>query len=66
MEIVLVQDGRRKKLHYAKTATIAQVARELGLNDETFIIKLNGRVAHPKTRLKQGDRLEFVHVIYGG
>ncbi len=36
------------------------------LNDETFLIKLNGKIAHEEEKLKEGDELELMDVIYGG
>jgi sulfur carrier protein ThiS len=46
--------------------TIRHVIGRLGLNDQTFIVKLNGKIAHEDTVLSHGDRVDFVGVIYGG
>jgi sulfur carrier protein ThiS len=40
--------------------------RETGTNGELVMIKLNGKIAHPSTELREGDSLEFVHVIHSG
>jgi len=65
MEITLVRAGRAKKINF-RGGTIAEVVASNGLNGETFVTKLNGEVAHPRERLREGDILEFVDVIYGG
>ncbi|HII39170.1 TPA: MoaD/ThiS family protein [Candidatus Micrarchaeota archaeon] len=49
-----------------KGATVGSVAAETGLNRETFIALLNGGVVHSRERLKSGDELELVRIIYGG
>ena len=46
--------------------TISEIIHEKKLNQETFIIKLNGKIAHEEEKLKEGDQLEFVSVIFGG
>ena len=46
--------------------TIDSLIKELKRNKETFIIKLNGKIAHESEALKEGDRLELVNVIFGG
>ena len=66
MELTLVQRGKPKKLRLQGKKSIADVIRSSGLNGETFVIKLNDRLAHPDERLKEGDVLEFVEIIYGG
>ncbi len=67
MEVTVSHRGRKpSSMKLGKATTIGQVIGRLKLNGQTFIIKLNGKVAHERTALKSGDRLEFVGVIYGG
>jgi len=46
--------------------TVQEVMALKGLTGQTVITVLNGAVIHPETRLKEGDELELVGVIYGG
>ena len=47
-------------------ATVQKLIADKKLNNQTVICVLNGKVAHPSTRLAEGDELELVGVIYGG
>ena len=46
--------------------SIREIIHEKKLNRETFIIKLNGQIAHEDDKLAEGDKLEFISVIFGG
>ncbi len=59
------KDGA-KELKLARGATIQTLIDAHRLNPELFLISLNGKIAHPATKLSDGDRLEFIHIIYGG
>ncbi len=65
MRIKLVRKGRWQEIEF-DGGTIAEVIQNQGLNEETFVIVLNDRIAHPSQRLREGDVLELVEVIYGG
>ena len=45
---------------------ISKILSELKVNDETVVIKLNDKFAHPSKKLKEGDQLEIIDIIYGG
>lgn len=62
----LVLHKKKKKIPLVGLPSIKSVIDEKKLNEETFVIKLNGRIAHPFEKLKGGDVLEFVDIIYGG
>ena len=67
MDVAVSYRGQKHStMKLDKATTIGQVIGKLKLNGQTFIIKLNGKVAHGRTVLKSGDKLEFVGVIYGG
>lgn len=59
------RDGS-KTLKLPGGATVQDVISKEKANPETFLINLNGKLAHPNTKLTDGDELEFVHIIYGG
>ncbi|MEK6843210.1 MAG: MoaD/ThiS family protein [Candidatus Micrarchaeota archaeon] len=66
MKIKLIEKGISKELKIDAKARVDTLISDLKLNDETFLIKLNGKIAHEQTALKDGDELEFLDVIYGG
>ena len=63
---MLKQKREGSQVELPENSSIHSVIASSNLNRETFIIKLNGKIAHEETELKEGDELEFVHVIYGG
>ena len=58
--------GEKKDENVPDGCTVSQVMALKGLSGQTVITVLNGEVVHPETRLKEGDELELVGVIYGG
>ncbi|MEW5955031.1 MAG: MoaD/ThiS family protein [Candidatus Micrarchaeota archaeon] len=66
VSVTLVVGKKAVCRRFSQGATVAEAALEQGLNSEAFIPLLNGEVAHPKERLKNGDELELVRIIYGG
>ncbi len=62
----LTPEAEKKQVSLEDKATIKKVREKLGLSSQTFIVKLNDRIAHLETVLKDGDRVEFIGVIYGG
>ncbi|NYZ74732.1 MoaD/ThiS family protein [Candidatus Micrarchaeota archaeon] len=66
VSVKLIVGKKTLRKSFAAGATVADAASEAGLNSETFISMLNGEVAHPKERLRNGDELELVRIIYGG
>ena len=65
---ITLSDGldRSEKANVKEGSTIQNVIDEKKLNGQTFIIQLNGEIAHPSTMLKDHDTLELIGVIYGG
>lgn len=67
MHVSVSRDGKKaERTAVAAPATLASLVRQLGLNDQTFFSKVNGKLVHPATELKDGDAVEFVGIIYGG
>ncbi len=66
MKIKLTIDDKRKNFSARQGASVRDVMRETGINNEVVVIKLNNKITHPDALLHEGDSLEFVHVIYGG
>ncbi len=65
-EIQVLIDGKKTGVQVEVGAPIREIAKQLALNKQAVIIKLNNKIAHPSKELKEGDVLEFVNVIYGG
>ena len=65
-EIQVLVDGKKTVLKVSAGQPIRDVAKQLSLNKQAVIVKLNNKIAHPSKELKEGDVLEFVNVIYGG
>ncbi len=66
MHVTLKTEEKEKRVKTAAAATIADVLEAEKLNQETFLIKLNGKLAHEETPLKEGDVIECWNVVYGG
>ncbi|HLC48099.1 MAG TPA: MoaD/ThiS family protein [Candidatus Norongarragalinales archaeon] len=66
MKIKFLENGHAKEISLKEPTPIRTLINNFHLNDETFLIKLNGKIAHEETELKEGDELEFLDVIYGG
>jgi len=66
VSVKLIVGKKASRKNFAAGATVADAALQAGLNSETFIPMLNGEVVHPKERLREGDELELVRIIYGG
>ena len=64
---VKITSGKKaSKKTFPRNATVADAARLAGLNRETVVPKLNGEVVSLAERLRDGDELELVRIIYGG
>jgi len=66
VKIKIIREWRGREIEVGEKKTVMEVIAGQGLNDETFVTVLNDRIAHPSERLRDGDVLEFVEVIYGG
>jgi sulfur carrier protein ThiS len=66
MDVSVAIDGRKSRLRLQKGATIADAIASCGANAQTVLVKLNGAVAHERTQLEQGDRVELAGIICSG
>jgi len=66
MDVTVVCQGKKRKVKLKAGATIKAAIDALDANEQTIIVKLNGKVAHSKTKLKQADKVELIGIIYGG
>ncbi len=68
MHVSVSRDGKKAESVAldGAAAPLASLVKKIGLNEQTFFCKVNGRLVHPATVLNDGDRVEFVGIIYGG
>ena len=66
MKVMLSIDGKKSEVEVGEKATLRDVLKSKNINEETGLIKLNGKLCHPLNELKQGDEVQFVNIIYGG
>ncbi len=66
MKIALTLDSKHKNFSAKQGASVRDVMREERVNGELVMIKLNDKIAHPATELREGDSLEFIHIIHSG
>jgi len=69
MHVHVSSDGKpaeKVALEGPTSPTLAVLVKKMALNDQTFFSKVNGKLVHPSTELKDGDKIEFVGIIYGG
>ncbi|MBI5225901.1 MoaD/ThiS family protein [Candidatus Micrarchaeota archaeon] len=67
MHVSVSRDGKTpEKMVLAQGVTLSGLVKKMVLNDQTFFSKVNGKLVHPATALKDGDKIEFVGIIYGG
>ena len=67
MHVSVSRDGKKAETtNVAEGSRLASLSQKMGLNDQTFFSKVNGKLVHPSTVLQDGDRIEIVGIIYGG
>lgn len=62
MKISIKSKNKLKQIEIKKGSVVQDSVK----GDETGVFKVNGKIAHPKKTLKEGDVVEFVRVVYGG
>lgn len=66
MKIKFSINGNEKQVNVEKGTLLQELLKSQSINEETGLVKVNGELAHPLTELKEGDKIEFVNIIYGG
>ncbi len=62
MKVVI--DGKTAVV--AKGSTVADSARKLGLNPETFLFSRGNEIIHENEALREGDKIKLIKVVSGG
>ncbi|HID60292.1 MAG TPA: sulfur carrier protein ThiS [Hadesarchaea archaeon] len=55
-----------RKVGVVKKTKIADLLKQLGLNRETVVVKLNGKIVTEDERLSDGDSVEILPIVTGG
>lgn len=66
MDVSVLVEGKKRKVTLPAGATIKTAIDAVDANEQTIIIKLNGKICHSRTKLSQGDKVELIGIIYGG
>jgi len=66
MEVIVVCEGKKRKVKLPAGSTIKAAIDAVDANEQTIIVKLNGKICHSRTKLKQADKVELIGIIYGG
>jgi sulfur carrier protein len=58
--------GESKWVQVVEGITIVDLLRELGVNRETVLVRLDGKVVPEEQPLRDGDRVDIFQVVTGG
>ena len=66
--ITIILNGLEERV--PPSCTVAQLIQMFNEDHPDLIAELNGRFLHPReyssTRVRPGDRVEFIHAAFGG
>ena len=66
MTIKLINKKDIKDIEISEHTTIADILKKEEIPIETVVVKLNGDTVTEDEKVKNGDELEIIKVIYGG
>ena len=66
MTIKLIKKKDIKDIEISENTTIADILKKEEIPIETVVVKLNGDTVTEDEKVKNGDELEIIKVIYGG
>lgn len=66
MTIKLINKKDIKDIEISENTTIADILKKEEILIETVVVKLNGDTVTEDEKVKNGDELEIIKVIYGG
>ena len=66
MTIKLINKKDIKDIEISENTTIADILKKEEIPIETVVVKLNGDTVTEDEKVKYGDELEIIKVIYGG
>lgn len=66
MTIKLINKKDIKDIEISENTTITDILKKEEIPIETVVVKLNGDTVTEDEKVKNGDELEIIKVIYGG
>ncbi|MBR5503810.1 MAG: sulfur carrier protein ThiS [Methanobrevibacter sp.] len=66
MSFTLVIKDKTEEKELDGELTIKELLDELDLSSETIVSKKNGEIVIEDTIIEEGDKIEFIQIIYGG
>ena len=66
MTIKLINKKDIKDIEISENTNIADILKKEEIPIETVVVKLNGDTVTEDEKVKNGDELEIIKVIYGG
>ena len=66
MTIKLINKKDIKDIEISENTTIADILKKEEIPIETVVVKLNGDTVTEDEKVKNGDEVEIIKVIYGG
>ena len=66
MTIKLINKKDIKDIEISENTTIEDILKKEEIPIETVVVKLNGDTVTEDEKVKNGDELEIIKVIYGG
>lgn len=62
----IIGEGRTRVVRLRYGSTALDLLKKIGLNRETVIVRINGRISPEEERLKGGDSVEILKIVTGG
>ncbi|MCD6477528.1 MAG: MoaD/ThiS family protein [Candidatus Aenigmarchaeota archaeon] len=59
-------NGKSKVFHVKKDSTIEDLLKEIGVNIETVIVKMNGKIVPEVEKLEDNCTLELIEFVSSG
>lgn len=58
--------GKSSRVLVPSRSSIYSLLARLGINRETVVVRLNGKIAAESEKLAKGDKLEIISIVSGG
>jgi sulfur carrier protein ThiS len=66
MAVIVLSEGRPKKVKMGKGFTVADVLRSAGINPQEVLVKVKGTIVPDDLKVRDGQKLETLRVVSGG
>ena len=66
MKVKVIHNGDNNTITLREGTTVGGVLKSLKVNAQENVAAVNGTVAHPSRKLREGDELEVIRIVFGG